>query len=293
MPLIHETTFHIRYGECDALGHVNNAHYLRFMQEAAFDASAAAGYGVERYGAMNRMWVARQTDIEYLRPLHYGDAVIVRTWVHDFRRVTSRRNYEMRLAGSDVPVARAYTEWAFIDSQTMRPAMIPADAVGAYFPEGAPAPAPPRERIPAPPAPPPGVIKLRKRVAWDEVDATGFVNNPVYLTYAEDCGFSAIAAYKWPIKRMIATGCAIVARKNQIEYLQAATLDDEIEVATWASDVKRVSAMRHYTITRVSDGVLLARVNTLGVWMNLASGQPLRFPPELIADFAPNIVQVG
>jgi acyl-CoA thioester hydrolase len=290
MPLIHERTFCVRYGECDALGHVNNSHYLRYMQEAAFDGSAAAGYGIERYSAMHRLWVARQTEIEYLRPLHYGDSVIVRTWIHDFRKVTSRRNYEMRLAGTNEPVARAYTEWAFIDSDTGRPAVIPMEAVGDYFPEGAPPPAPPRERFPAAPPPPEGVYRIRRCVSWDEIDTAGYVNNPVFLTYAEDCGINAIAHFKWPITRMMVEGCAIVARKNQIEYLQTALLNDEIEVATWASDVKRVSATRHYTITRVSDGVLLARMNTLGVWMNLKTGLPLRFPQELLADFAPNIV---
>ena len=74
---------------------------------------------------------------------------------------------------------------------------------------------------------------------------------------------------------------------------QDEVLDDEIEIATWISDVRRVSAMRHYTITRVRDGVLLARVNSLGVWLNLATGQPARFPAELLADFAPNTVAGG
>ena len=290
MPLIHERTIRVRYGECDALGHVNNSHYLRYMQEAAFDGSAAAGYGVERYAAMRRLWVARQTEIEYLRPLHYGDSVIVRTWIHDFRKVTSRRMYEMRLAGTNEPVATASTEWAFIDSDSGRPALIPMDAVSAYFPEGAPPPAPARERFPAQPPPPEGVYKIRRRVAWVEIDSAGYVNNPVFLTYTEDCGMSAIAHFKWPVQRMIAEGCAIVARKNQIEYLQTAVLNDEIEIATWVSNVRRASATRHYTITRVSDGVLLARVNTLGVWMNLKTGLPVRFPQELLTDFAPNNV---
>ncbi|MCL4506400.1 MAG: acyl-CoA thioesterase [Chloroflexi bacterium] len=290
MPLIHERTFRVRYGECDALGHVNNSHYLRYMQEAAFDGSAAAGYGVERYAAMQRLWLARQTEIEYIRALRYGDSVIVRTWVHDFRKVTSRRNYEMHLVGTNEPVAHAYTEWAFVDSETGRPALIPPEAVSAYFPEGAPPPAPARQRYPAAPPPPPGVFTTRRRVAWNELDAAGYVNNPVYLTYAEDCGINAIAALNWPITRMMAEGCAIVARRNQLEYLQPAVGGDEIEIATWASDVKRVSATRHYTITRVSDGVLLARVNTLGVWMNLKSGLPVRFPAALLKDFAPNLV---
>jgi acyl-CoA thioester hydrolase len=289
MPLIHERTFRVRYSECDSLGHVNNTQYLRYMQEAAFDASAAAGYGLNRYDEIKRLWVARQTEIEYLRPLRYGDAVIVKTYVADFRRVTSRRNYELRLAGTDEPVARGYTDWAFIDNETRRPAVIPPEAVRAFFPEGAPDEPPARERIPAPPSSPPGAFRMCRRVTWSEIDTAGYVNNPIFLTYAEDCGFNAIAAYQWPVTRMIQEGHAIVARRHQVEYLQPAVLDDELEIVTWASQVKRVSALRHYTITRVSDGALLARVHTLGVWMNLKTGQPARFPQQLLDDFAPNL----
>ena len=49
MPLTNTTKFRVRYVECDAYGHVNNANYLRYMQEAAFAASAAVGYDVRRY----------------------------------------------------------------------------------------------------------------------------------------------------------------------------------------------------------------------------------------------------
>lgn len=291
MPLIHERIFSVRYSECDALGHVNNSHYLRYMQEAAFDGSAAAGYGSEVYAAMKRIWLARQTEIEYLRPLRYGESVIVKTYVVDFRRVVSRRNYEMRVQGTDEPVARAWTEWAFVDIETGRPALIPLEAVNAYFPEGAPPPAPPREKFPASPPPPSGAYTHRRRVAWSDVDSAGFVNNPVYLTYAEDCGFQCVAAHGWSAQRMLAEGSVIVARRNQIEYLQPALLDDEIEISTWLSDVKRVSALRHYTITRMRDGVELARVHTLGVWMNIATGQPARFPAQMLHDFAPNTAE--
>ena len=81
----------MRHYECDAYGHVNHANYLRYMQETAFDASAAVGYDVARYEAIGRQWLVRETDITYLRPLVYGDTVIVKTWVADFRRVRSRR----------------------------------------------------------------------------------------------------------------------------------------------------------------------------------------------------------
>ncbi len=51
-----ERAFRVRSYECDGYGHVNHANYLRYMQEAAFDASAAAGYDLEiiRAGRLQR-----------------------------------------------------------------------------------------------------------------------------------------------------------------------------------------------------------------------------------------------
>jgi acyl-CoA thioester hydrolase len=121
MPLTHTRTFRIRYYECDAYGHLNNANYLRYMQETAFDASAAAGYGPDRYAELNRIWLVYTTDIEYLRPLRFNDIVEVKTWVADFQRARSRRAYEFRLAGSDDLVARAHSDWVFLDTVTNRP----------------------------------------------------------------------------------------------------------------------------------------------------------------------------
>ena len=79
MPLTHTRTFRVRYYECDTRGHVNHTNYLRYMQEAAFDASAAAGYDLARYEAMDRFWLVRATDIEIMRSLSYADSVQVKT----------------------------------------------------------------------------------------------------------------------------------------------------------------------------------------------------------------------
>ena len=118
MPRIHARIFRIRNYECDAYGHLNNANYLRFMQEIAFDASAAAGYDHKKYEQMKRTWLIRATEIEYIAPVLYNDQIEVKTWVADFRRASSRRVYEFRQAGQSALVAQAYTDWVFIDAQT-------------------------------------------------------------------------------------------------------------------------------------------------------------------------------
>jgi acyl-CoA thioester hydrolase len=290
MPLAHTRVFRVRAYECDAYGHVNNANYLRYMQEAALDASAAAGYGPERYAAIGRSWLIRETEIEYLRPLVYGDRIAVNTWVADFQRVRSRRAYAVRHAESGEPVAEGWTDWVFIDLASGRPTPIDAELIAAFWPEGAPAPAPRRPRFPAAPPAPPGVFRVRRQVQWADIDSVGHVNNAVYLSYVEDSAMQIMATYNWPAERMIAQGFGIVTRRHQIEYRQAAVLGDELEIATWASGVRRSTGTRHYVITRARDGALVCRVHTLVVWIDLATGRPISIPSEFRAAFAPNIV---
>jgi acyl-CoA thioester hydrolase len=122
-----------------------------------------------------------------------------------------------------------------------------------------------------------------------DVNAKFQVDPATLLSYLEDCGRQVIAAHQWPLERMLATGFAVLLRRNQIEYTHPAVIDDELEIATWISEVRRVAATRQYLVRRASDGQTIARVQALGVWVNLETGRPARFSPEFLADFAPNI----
>jgi acyl-CoA thioester hydrolase len=292
-PLSHSRRFRVRYYECDAFGHLNNTNYLRYMEEAAFDASAAAGYDKKRYAQMERIWLVHQNEVEYLSPLVYNDEVWVRTWVADFRRATSRRMYEfttLNEAGNiQALIARGFTDWVFMNTRTRRPAAVPPEMAASFFSGGPPERSDPRTSVHAAPPPPDGAFTMRRKVDWQDLDSAGHVNNAVYLTYAEDCGFQVIASYDWPVERMLEKGWAIMLRKNQIRYQHPAYFGDEIEVTTWLSDVRRSSATRHYCIRRASDGATLAQVNSLGVLVDLLTGRPVRWPDGMLADFASNI----
>jgi acyl-CoA thioester hydrolase len=291
MPVVYERAFRVGYDECDAYGHVNHANYLRYMQEAAFDASADVGYDFATYDTMNRYWLVRETDVMFQRPLVYGDTVIVKTWVADFRRVRSRRMYELRLMSTGEPVAMAHTDWVFLDSTTLRPSSIPLRMVAAFMPDGQSADLIERERFPEPPTPLPGVFRTHRRVKWCDIDRAQHVNNTTYLAYLEDCSVEFVRQEGWPVERMMSAGFGIVARRYRIEYKQAALMDDELEIATWVSDMKRATAVRHYAVSRVSDGQLLARARALWVWVDLKTGKPIRIPSGFKKDLAGNIVQ--
>ena len=103
----------------------------------------------------------------------------------------------------------------------------------AFFPEGVPDVFPVREPFPSAPLPPPGVYSTRRRVVWQDIDMLQHVNNAVYLDYVTECGMQVIAAHHWPVERMMAEGFGILVRRNQVQYLQPALLNDELEIKTW------------------------------------------------------------
>lgn len=290
MPHTHTRVFRVRSYECDAYGHLYNANYLRLMQETALDASAAAGYDNQRYQEMQCTWLIRGTDIEYLIPLQYNDVVEIKTWVADFRRASSRRVYEFRQKDSQELAARAHTDWVFLDTNTGRPRSVAQEMSAAFFPEGLPESFPEREPYPKDPPAAPGVFRVDRKVAWEDIDLMQHVNNAVYLDYVTECGMQVVAAHQWPISRMLEQGFGILLRRNQVQYLQPALLNDELEISTWVYNPRFAMATRYYQIKRLSDGAILAKVHALGVWVDLKSGRPIRIPKEMVEDFRLNIV---
>ena len=128
--------FHFRHTvtpeEIDMLGHAGNVHYVRWMQDAAVAHSAALGWSLARFRALGAGWVVRSHRVTYLKPALEGEAIEVRTWVANMRRSTSLRRYEICNAAGEL-LARAATDWAFIDYARQRPVRVPAD-VAASFP---------------------------------------------------------------------------------------------------------------------------------------------------------------
>lgn len=108
----------------DGNGHVNNVVFVQWMQDAAVAHSGAAGctQATQECGAV---WVVRSHKIEYLRPVFPGDKILVRTWVANFRRVLSLRQYEFFRPADGATLATGETDWVFVDATSGRPRSIP------------------------------------------------------------------------------------------------------------------------------------------------------------------------
>jgi acyl-CoA thioester hydrolase len=149
--LAFETFVKVRFHELDALGHVNNAAYLNYVEQAAIDHAAVLGLGMEEMRALGGVFVARRHEIDYLRPAVGGDSLRVITWLGTPRGARVDRSYlilrelhrpatvavEGRLfPGADVPrslpvIVRARTEWVFVDSDG-HPRRVPADVIERF-----------------------------------------------------------------------------------------------------------------------------------------------------------------
>ncbi len=116
----------------DALGHVNNLEYLRWMQEGATMHSTEQGWPLARYVELGAGWFVRSHAIEYLRPAYAGETLALLTWVAGFNRSSSPRKYLFYRPGDGQAIARAETLWVFVDFRTGAPARIVKELRAAF-----------------------------------------------------------------------------------------------------------------------------------------------------------------
>lgn len=286
MPLAHEQSFRVRFHDCDMHKVVRDASYLRYMQEAAFAASDAAGYPEARYLAIRRLWLIRETFLDLRSPLRYGDSVRIRTWVESFGKVRSRRAYELRRGDENELAAVARTDWVLLDLDTGWPAIIPEEMIAGFSPDGAVQEPPGRQRFPATPPAPPDAWRQQQAVQWRDLDSVGHVNNAVYADYMQDAARRDLAARTWPAERLAGAGFDVATRTLRIEYRQPALPDDDLAITTWPADISPASATRFATVARARDGELLAQAHIRWSCVDLATRAPVAFPEAMLPALA-------
>jgi acyl-CoA thioester hydrolase len=116
--------------DIDGLGHVSNLVYLRWVLEAALAHSTAAGLDEAAYVSRGQGWVVRRHEIDYLRAAFEGDELTVETRVATVLAASSTRRTRILRAGE--VLARAATDWAYVDYRTGRPMRIPEDVRGRF-----------------------------------------------------------------------------------------------------------------------------------------------------------------
>ena len=115
--------------DIDHMGHVNNAVYLKWVQEAVVDywksvapPNAVAGH----------LWVALKHEITYLRPTFLQDNVVAEVIAEKVEGARAFFTTVLR-RGEDV-LSEIKSCWCCLDAASLRPARLAREITGRFLP---------------------------------------------------------------------------------------------------------------------------------------------------------------
>jgi len=114
--------------DIDQMGHVNNATYLKWVQEAVVDywRSVAPPEAVARH-----LWVALKHEITYLRPAFLQDVVVAEVIAEKVEG--ARAMFTTVLRRGEEVLSEIKSSWCCLDAATLRPARLARDVVGRFI----------------------------------------------------------------------------------------------------------------------------------------------------------------
>lgn len=124
----HAITAWVWPSDIDHMGHVNNAVYLRWVQDAviAHWREGARADAVDRY-----LWIAIRHEINYLRPAYLGDVVSVETVARAMRG--ARATFTTIIRRGELVLCEVESMWCCLDAEHQRPARLPREIAAPFL----------------------------------------------------------------------------------------------------------------------------------------------------------------
>jgi len=124
----YQTRFTACPADIDELGHVNNAVWVRWVQDLA-TAHWAVAASPEQAAAY--VWVVVRHEIDYMGNLGEGEDVSARTWVAS-EAVGAKFDRFVEFSKAGRVIVRARTTWAILARDSLRPIRVPKDVMERF-----------------------------------------------------------------------------------------------------------------------------------------------------------------
>lgn len=127
-------------------------------------------------------------------------------------------------------------------------------------------------------------FRWRIRVYWEDTDAGGVVYHAGYLRFLERARtewMRAAAGGQDAIRR--SHGVVFVVRELAIAYDKPARLDDELDVSVHVARQRSASMELGQVVSRVADGITLARADVRIACVDADGFTPCRIPADIAA----------
>ena len=117
----------VRFGDLDAMQHLNNVEFLRFFETARIEyiSTLAPGHAPTSPNAFG--FIFAECHISYRSPAHYGEDIRTFVWPAELRRSSLRLGFEMRVESDDRVVADGWGTLVGYDYKAGRSQPIPDD----------------------------------------------------------------------------------------------------------------------------------------------------------------------
>ena len=122
--ILHTEPVPVRWGDMDALGHVNNARYFTYAEQAriAWLATLFPDGGLGGEDSSGGPILAR-ISADYRAPVHHPVTVSVEVLAGDLGRTSMQQGYRLRVDGQTVCEMEATIVW--MSAETGRPTPLP------------------------------------------------------------------------------------------------------------------------------------------------------------------------
>jgi acyl-CoA thioester hydrolase len=112
--------------DTDALGHVNNVVWVRWLIDLTEAHAAAVGLPVDTIRTMGGVWVVHKQELDYHRGALPGETLRESTWVSEMHGATTVRHTRIENA-EGAPCFSAMTWWVWVDPLSMRVRRVPKE----------------------------------------------------------------------------------------------------------------------------------------------------------------------
>ena len=121
--LVYTTLIPIRWGDMDAMGHVNNTIYFRYAEQARIEWMASLGYLPDQSGSSAPVII--NASCSFLTPFVYPGTVELRMYLGHPGRSSVPSYFDMRLAGEEKIYAEGAAKIVWMNPATGKSVPLP------------------------------------------------------------------------------------------------------------------------------------------------------------------------
>jgi acyl-CoA thioester hydrolase len=124
----------VRFGDLDAMQHMNNVEFLRFFETARIEYIQTLAPEHVPTSTSTFGFIFAECHIAYRSPAHYGEEIRTFIWPAELRRSSLKLGFEMRVDADDRVVADGWGTLVGYDYTAGRTQPIPDDLRGRIEP---------------------------------------------------------------------------------------------------------------------------------------------------------------